>query len=51
MTPVKNQRAIGLNRVNARVRRSSSTHATIVMPTHSWNTSSLGQVSRPGDSK
>ncbi|SAL87760.1 hypothetical protein AWB68_08527 [Caballeronia choica] len=50
MTPVRSQRVIDLNRAKARVYRSSSTQATIVRPTDSWNTSSRGQVSSPGDS-
>jgi hypothetical protein len=48
---VRIQRVIGLNREKARVRRNNSTHPTIVMPTHSENASSRGQVSSPGESK
>ena len=50
MTPVRSQRVIDLNRAKTRVCRSSSTQATIVRPTDSWNNSSRGQVSSPGDS-
>jgi len=48
-TPVRSQRVTGWNRDKARVRRSSSTHTTIVRPTHSENTISRGQVSSVGN--